>query len=185
MVDFSEWHRAGKTPVLSHYHVKKGRIMGCTFDCYLWNSLLDNTAAERTKALRHDDGTYGTYYFISCFHSCSHRENCIREMENLTHCCLQEHSSPSYRDGFIQGLGLELLKVLAKRITQIPRQMHLEQPFVQDNLQYSSQAILPYLSESCPLPSGYTAPGVLVSYIPTNICSPFRQSLILRSLGFV
>lgn len=130
MVDFSEWHRAGKTPVLSHYHVKKGRIMDCTFDCYLWNSLLDNTAAERTKALRHNDGTYGTYYFISCFHSCSHRENSIREMENLAHCCLQEHSSPSYRDGFIQGLGRELLKVLAKRITQIPRQMHLEQPFV-------------------------------------------------------
>lgn len=137
------------------------------------------------QTLRHDDGTDGTYYFMSCFHSCSHRENSIREMKNLTQCCLQEHSIPFYRDGFIQGLGLELLKVLAKRITQIPRQMHLEQPFVQDNLQYSSQAILPYLPESCPLPSGYTAPGVLTSYIPTNICNPFCQSLILRSLDFV
>lgn len=87
-------------------------------------TVICRTAFWNTRqAVRYDDSTDGTELDHVMFYSCSCAVNNVRGMKTLAHSPLHEHSISFSRDGFIQGLGRGLMKILTKHIMQITRQL--------------------------------------------------------------
>lgn len=137
--------------MLPYYYVKTGRITVFIFDCYLQNSLLETSTAEHKRSF-----TTRCQYWRHWARPCRvlllflRSEQCKRDE---AHYLLHKHPISSSRDGFIQGLGWDLMEILTKHIRQITRQLQLERPCFLDYLQYSSLTIIiPHLPRAVPLP---------------------------------